>query len=91
MSLRKGDSGNAVKKHQEGLNLWNTKLGLVEDGDFGPATETAVKSYQNAADLDQNGVIDGVTSALIIAYTIEGGSEGPGKHTHPATTTVGAA
>lgn len=90
MSLRKGDSGNAVKKHQEGLNLWNVKLGLDEDGDFGPATESATKQYQKAADLDQNGVIDGVTSALIIAYTIEGGSEGPGKHTHPATTTVGA-
>ena len=88
MSLKKGDSGNAVKKHQEGLNLWDDKLKLDEDGDFGPATEAATKKYQKAADLVQNGIIDGVTSALIISYTIDAG-EGTGKHEHEAVTVIG--
>lgn len=89
MSLKKGDSGNAVRKHQNGLLAWNPKA-LPEfgaDADFGQETEDWVKNYQEAADLDQTGIIDGVTSALIISYTIEG-SEGVGKHGHTATATV---
>ncbi len=85
MSLKRGDSGNAVRKHQSGLNTWNPDLALVLDGDYGPATESAVKSYQGAADLDQTGVIDGVTSALIIAYTIPTSG---GRHSHPAEAVV---
>jgi D-alanyl-D-alanine carboxypeptidase/Putative peptidoglycan binding domain len=88
MSLSKGDKGNAVGKHQEGLIVWNPaalpKFGA--DKDFGGETEEWVKNYQKAADLDQTGVIDGVTSALIISYTVEGG--GGGKHSHPATASV---
>jgi D-alanyl-D-alanine carboxypeptidase/Putative peptidoglycan binding domain len=89
MSLSKGDKGNAVGKHQEGLIAWNPdalpKFGA--DKDFGGETETWVKNYQKAADLDQTGVIDGVTSALIISYTNDGG--GVGKHTHSATVSEG--
>ena len=88
MSLKKGDKGNAVQKHQTGLIAWNPnalpKFGA--DADFGGETETWVKTYQEAADLPTTGVIDGVTSALIISYTIEGG--GVGKHSHPTTTKV---
>lgn len=85
MSLKRGDKGNAVQKHQTGLIAWNKdalpKFGA--DADFGGETETWVKLYQKAADLPQSGVIDGVTSALIISYTIEGG----GDHDHPPTPT----
>ncbi len=87
MSLALGDKGNAVGKHQEGLLAWNPDA-LPEfgaDKDFGGETEEWVKLYQRAADLDQTGVIDGVTSALIISYTIEGDGGGDGpvkKHGH---------
>ena len=83
MSLSKGDKGHAVTKHQNGLMAWNPKAlpKFGADGDFGGETETWVKTYQEAADLDETGVIDGVTSALIISYTIDGG----GDHEHPPT------
>ena len=89
MSLKKGDKGNAVQKHQEGLIAWNDDAlpEFKDDADFGQETEDWVKLYQKAADLDQTGVIDGVTSALIVSYTVEGG--GVGKHTHSATVTEG--
>ncbi len=87
MSLKKGDKGNAVTKHQKALIQWNPdalpKFGA--DGDFGGETEAWVKNYQKAADLVQNGVIDGVTSALLIFYL---GSDGVDKHSHPATAVV---
>jgi hypothetical protein len=85
MSLKKGDEGNAVQKHQQGLIAWNDDAlpEFKDDADFGGETEEWVKMYQKAADLDQTGVIDGVTSALIISYTIETG--GVGKHSHSAT------
>lgn len=93
MSLKLGDKGNAVGKHQNGLMVWNPdalpKFGA--DKDFGEETEEWVKFYQRAADLPQTGVIDGVTSALIISYTIEGISDPdshPEKHGHPAIATV---
>lgn len=35
-------------------------LGLKDDGDFGPATETAVKSFQAKKGLQQTGVVDPV-------------------------------
>jgi hypothetical protein len=87
--LKKGDSGNAVGKHQEGLIAWNPDA-LPEFGadlDFGGETEDWVKLYQKAADLDQNGVIDGVTSALILSY-LSSISE-PTKHYHDATVSEG--
>ena len=91
MSLSKGDQGNAVTKHQQGLIAWNPDA-LPEsgaDGDFGNETVEWVKNYQRAADLDQTGIIDGVTSALIVSYTIKGGNGTVGKHGHSATVTEG--
>jgi hypothetical protein len=82
--LRLGDSGNAVKKHQEALNAWNDKLGLDPDGEFGGNTENATKQYQKAAEIDQNGVIDGVTSSMLMSYLGGDGDGGSGKHAHTA-------
>lgn len=86
--LRKGDKGAAVKLHQEGLLAWNPDA-LPEwgaDSDYGDETETWVKLYQKAADLDQTGTIDGVTSSMVLRYLPVNG--GTGKHTHPASVTV---
>jgi len=85
--LRLGDSGNAVKKHQEALNAWNPDLELKLDGEFGALTDKATKQYQKAAQIDQNGVIDGVTSSMLMTY-LGGDGEGGGKHKHPATATT---
>lgn len=49
-TLRKGSSGDAVKRMQR-------KLGLVQDGVFGPATEAAVKNWQKAHGLVADGIV----------------------------------
>lgn len=90
--LKRGDSGNAVRKHQEALNGWGD-LGLDPDGKFGPDTETGVKKYQRAADLDQTGVIGAITSPLLLMHhpdaTGGGGGTEPLPHDHEATTKIG--
>jgi len=87
MALKKGDSGAAVQKHQEGILAWNPDAlpNYGADGDFGDETVTWVKNYQKAAEMDQTGEIDGVTSSLLIAYLASGGG---GKHSHKGTATV---
>lgn len=52
--LRRGDSGNAVVALQRELNRLGADLN--PDGDFGPATETAVKTLQRNAGLTADGV-----------------------------------
>jgi len=48
--LRKGDMGASVKALQ-------TALGISADGNFGPATESAVKLFQSAKSLTPDGVV----------------------------------
>lgn len=50
MTLKKGSKGEEVKKLQE-------KLGLFPDGDFGPNTEKAVKVWQKANGLLDDGIV----------------------------------
>ena len=52
--LKKGSKGQAVKNVQ-------TLLGLSADGDFGPGTEKAVKSFQSSAGLKVTGIVDANT------------------------------
>lgn len=57
-TLRKGDSGTAVYKLQsilQGLGYDLGKLGV--DGEFGSATEKAVKAFQKAAGLTVDGIV----------------------------------
>ncbi len=88
--LRLGNTGNAVEKHQKALNVWNDKLGLKTDGVFGEKTDTGTKQYQKAAEIEQNGVIDGVTSSMLMTYLTddEGGTGGKHSHVAEAVTTV---
>ena len=87
MSLKQGDFGAAVKRHQEGLLRWNPDaLPLAgADSNYGAETTQWVKAYQTAADLSSTGIIDGVTSALLVSYT--GGAAA--EHGHEATVTLG--
>ena len=49
-SLRNGDKGQEVIKLQLAIG------DLVADGDFGPATEKAVKEYQSSHQLVSDGI-----------------------------------
>jgi putative chitinase len=58
-TLRRGSSGEAVKKVQ-------AKLGLTADGDFGPGTEAALKKWQSANGLAADGVAGPKTLAKLL-------------------------
>jgi peptidoglycan hydrolase-like protein with peptidoglycan-binding domain len=59
-TLRRGDKGDAVTQLQK-------KLGMVPDGDFGPATESAVKRWQKANGLTEDGVVGPKTLAKMMS------------------------
>ena len=50
MLLKNGSRGEDVKKLQK-------HLGIPDDGDFGSGTETAVKNWQKANGLKDDGVV----------------------------------
>lgn len=88
MTLQRGDQGKAVEKHQQALQAWDSRAlpQYGADGDFGAETEEWVIHFQFAWDLDRTGIIDGVTSTLLLDYLKAGGV---GKHSHPATVSGG--
>jgi peptidoglycan hydrolase-like protein with peptidoglycan-binding domain len=63
-TLREGAEGSAVLALQVYLNdVLDT--GLVEDGDFGPATTAAVRELQRRAGITTNGIYDRDTAAAL--------------------------
>jgi peptidoglycan hydrolase-like protein with peptidoglycan-binding domain len=63
--LSRGDSGDGVSALQRGLRRYRgqgtpTDPGQI-DGDFGARTESAVRAYQSARGLDDDGVVGGLT------------------------------
>jgi putative chitinase len=56
--LRKGSKGGAVARMQE-------RLGLTPDGDFGPATEAAVRLWQSSKGLTADGIIGPKSLAMM--------------------------
>ena len=63
--IKRKDRGKKVKRVQEWLSLQGA--GPVADGDFGPATETSVKRYQQRKGLPATGVVDSATYDLLVA------------------------
>ncbi|MGW8885190.1 peptidoglycan-binding protein [Streptomyces sp. NPDC055749] len=59
-TLTQGSSGDAVKRLQRALTAaLGTTVGI--DGSFGPATDTAVRSYQSSRGLSVDGSVGGAT------------------------------
>lgn len=63
-TLRSGDKGDAVKWLQAGINNRSGR-GLTVDGDFGPATETAVRDLQRFFKQPETGVADAGVWAIL--------------------------
>lgn len=61
--LRRGRRGKAVRRIQEWLCLQG--IGLVADGDFGPATEFALQTFQHRARLPVTGCMNRRTFAAL--------------------------
>ena len=64
-SLQRGSKDGQVKLIQEWLSLHGEHVGI--DGDFGPATQSAVKDFQNKAGLASTGIVDVNTFELLVA------------------------
>ncbi len=60
VTVRLGDNNNAVRALQAQLNA-KRSAGLVVDGDFGPATNTAVRNFQSHAGIGVDGVVGPTT------------------------------
>ena len=64
--LRRGSTGAAVKELQEKLIYIGYNLGKYgADGDFGTATETAVKEFQHNAGIDDDGIVGSITDKIL--------------------------
>ena len=63
-----GAKSDAVRRLQRALRR-TPNLGLVVDGDFGPATDQAVREFQQGAGL----VVDGIVGPLTWAALPDGG------------------
>lgn len=55
--LGKGDEGPYVEELQRDLNRELANCHLIVDGDFGSATDTAVRDYQRSRALDVDGIV----------------------------------
>ena len=75
-TLRRGSRGDDVKKLQETLNALGYECGTA-DGIFGAKTETAVRSFQQANGLAEDGIAGKNTLALL--YIKDGKEEGTYK------------
>jgi peptidoglycan hydrolase-like protein with peptidoglycan-binding domain len=58
--LRRGSSGTAVHQLQEALKEAGHDPGPI-DGEFGPATEAAVRAFQQEKDIAVDGVVGAIT------------------------------
>jgi peptidoglycan hydrolase-like protein with peptidoglycan-binding domain len=74
-----GDTGDAVRRAQRALRR-TPRLDLAVDGTFGPATEQAVKDFQQGAGLTVDGIVGPLTWAALPSGgpmpTLEQGSSG---------------
>lgn len=67
--VRKGSKGDAVRGVQE---EFRTRSGdpaheFVVDGDFGPDTDAAVRGFQQAVDLDDDGIVGPLTWQALVS------------------------
>src|SRR3990167_495058 len=64
-NLMRGSKGEEVKRLQEALNASGIGVNLKIDGDFGPATEAAVRAYQSSKNIKSDGIVGQQTIATL--------------------------
>jgi nucleoid-associated protein YgaU len=71
--LQEGSKGDSVKGLQNALNVRSPHGGLTVDGDFGAATENAVKEFQRNAGLKEDGIVGPDTWGQLYVYVVQRG------------------
>ncbi|MCD0482287.1 peptidoglycan-binding protein [Streptacidiphilus sp. ASG 303] len=72
--VQQGQTGERVRTVQYLLNARGSSLTV--DGSFGPATDTAVRSFQSSHGLTVDGVVGTATWQALVT-TVQQGSSGP--------------
>ena len=67
-AFRVGDEGSEVLAIQK--QLANLGYDVPVDGDYGPATVDAVKSFQNAQGMESNGLVGSATYSALLGKTM---------------------
>ena len=70
VTMKRGDEGKLVSLLQKRLN--EEGAGLTVDGDFGPATERAIRAYQQANHLGVTGTLDVETRDMLAFFSPTG-------------------
>ncbi len=68
---KRGYKNNYVASAQRHLKTALGDSSLVDDGDFGPKTEDAVKMFQSSRYLESDGIIGAFTDACLFGKSIE--------------------
>ena len=71
-TLKKGSKGEAVEGLQNALNQRGHHVGHV-DGQFGSATEDAVKQFQHDSGLDADGIVGPHTWGALCVHLVQPG------------------
>src|SRR5947209_9268419 len=70
IQLQQGASGRAVRGMQHLLRARGS--GIAADGNFGPATDAAVRTFQTSTALPADGVVGPLTWAALVIQTSNG-------------------
>lgn len=70
-TLRRGSKGEAVKGLQNALRQRGHHLNI--DGTFGPATESAVRTFQRDAGLAEDGIVGPHTWGALNVHVVQSG------------------
>jgi nucleoid-associated protein YgaU len=70
-TVKKGSKGEAVKGLQNALKIRSPQYIGAIDGDFGPATESAVKQFQRDSGLAEDGIAGQRTWEALYVYLVQ--------------------